>query len=41
MVSAIEVTCSSMAGAYPFVTRAISSRRCGWSSSGACATFPM
>ena len=41
IVSAIDVTCSSIAGAYPFVTLAISSRRCGWSSSGAWATFPM
>jgi len=41
IVSAIDVTCSIIAGEYPFVTRAISSRRRGMSSSGSCETLLM
>ena len=36
---AIEQTCSIIAGEYPFVMRAISSRRLGESSSGSCETL--
>jgi hypothetical protein len=40
-VSAIEQTWSIIAGEYPLVIRAISSRRFGVSRSGSCATFVM
>ena len=41
IVRAIEIACSIIAGEYPLMIRAISSRRVGESSSSLCDTFPM